>query len=89
MCPLGESRLLTVVDVAQYGTPTSGASGTFYESTESIEAIDCTGKAQRIKVILIPRPDSTGLLSRGAAMVTIGGYEGPYPLVTNHDVLIR
>jgi len=89
VCPPGASRMLTVVDVAQYGTPRSGPVGTFYESTTSIRSIVCTGKAQRLKVLVTPRSSSTGRLSRGEAVVTIGGYEGDYPSVTDQYVLIK
>jgi hypothetical protein len=89
VCPPAASRELTVVEVAQYGTRTSGPSGTHYESTGSIGFLECTGKAQRFIVVVTPLPSSQGRLSRGAAIVTIGGYEGPYPLVTNEYVRIR
>lgn len=88
VCTPGVPRILTEIWVYQTGTPTSGPSGTQYEATDSIGTVECTGKAQRFKVLVTPTPTTQGQLSRGAASVLIGGYTDFYPDVSSQNVVI-
>ena len=89
VCTPGFPRILTEVWVYQIGSPTSGPSGTQYEATESIGSIECTGKAQRYKVVVTPTPTTQGQLSRGEASVLVGGFSEGFPDVSSHPVIIK